>query len=300
MLQISVKEAISRELISPKTPAVYDFQFIKALEKIPWAEWVNTPDGFRIRTQFLEKFDSWIHQSQCNKITGLKDFPVHHLINGTTQTFDESYHMHANKRLRFFRGEYAYHRRVVANWKFIEDAPLTANDYIIISAPFCSTGDVHSEMYKLFNEAQALEVPVIIDCAYFGTSMDFELDVTHPCIESVSFSLSKGLGLGDIRSGIRYSRSNKVSPISQQNDYNHSVLCAAKIGLFMMDEFTADHIPLKFRTAQLEVCQHFEIEPTNVMHLALADESWSEFRIDDKYNRLGIRNLVKIHFQGRL
>jgi hypothetical protein len=291
---------IEKGLINKVTTAIYDYAFIKELKKIPWAEWVDTPEIFRVREQYLERFPAWIASSLLNRIDGLDAFPVRHLINGTTQTFDEAYYIHKERRLRLFRGEYAYHKRVFANWRFLDDGPVEPGDFLIISAPFCSTGEVHPELSRVLDQAERVGAPVLIDCAYFGTSVDLQFNVDHPAVESVSFSLTKGLGLGDIRSGIRFSRRDNLGPISQQNTYNHSVMCASKIGLYMMERFSPDYIPEKYRAAQLEVCTKLGLKAAKVMHIALADSSWPDFIVDDIFYRVGIRNLVKAYYKGEL
>ena len=282
-------------LISEKTNAVYDYGFVKALSAIDMKEWMEKSPPFDCRLDYLSLIDQRIKETKINKIEGLDKFPEHHLINGTTQEFDEAYYRHSGRRLRFFKGEYAYHRRN-NEYTFIEDDIIDSNDYIIISAPFCSTGDVHPQFYTILDTAFTKKVPVIIDCAYFGTCSRFMVNLNHPAIESVSFSLSKGLGLGDIRSGIRYSKINE-GPIKQQNDYNHTVLLAAKIGIHMLERFDFDYIPNRYQKHQINICKQVGITPTKCMHLALGDDSWKDYRIDDTYNRLGIRNLVKYAYK---
>lgn len=290
-----------KSLISKKTNAVYDYEFIKKLSHAPWGNWMQTENTFRIRENYLVKIHDWILSSQLNRIKNLDHFTCRHIINGTTQTFDESYHRHANRRLRIFRGEYAYHRRCFKNWCFIDDEPLDKNDYIILSYPFCSTGDQHPEQTKLFKICVALNIPVILDCAYFGTCHGLTFDFSSPCIESVSFSLSKGIGLGDIRSGIRYSNLDDSFPISQQNSYNHTVLCAAKIGIYMMEHFSPDHIPTKFLESQLSICRDLNIKATPCIHIGLGShDEWPEHVIDEKYYRLGLRDAVKARYKSEI
>jgi hypothetical protein len=289
------------ELINKKTSAVYDFEFIKALRKMPWEKWFESENTFRIRPQYLDMIHHWVLSSKLNQVVGLDRFTQRHLINGTTQTFDESYHRHAEKRLRFFRGEYAYHRRSFANCKFLEDEPLQKNDFVILSYPFCSTGQKHIEFEDLVSRCENLKIPVIVDCAYFGTCHGIHIDLTSPCIESVSFSLSKGIGLGDIRSGIRYSYFDDNFPIAQQNTYDHTVLAAAKIGIYMMEKFSPDFIPDKYLAAQLSVCHELGILATPCMHIALGDsKNWSEYIVDDKFYRIGIRQAVKARFKKQI
>lgn len=291
------KHFLDQELLSTKTFAIFDYDFIKALQKMPLHEWLAVPAPFRCREEYLEFYCHWIQSSRLNSIKGLESFPRRDLINGTTQTFDEAYMKYAHRRLRLFRGEYRYHTRCVPSWQFIEDEPLAINDYVIVSAPFCSTGDVHPQMLELLETCSRLHIPVILDCAYFGTCADFHLDVNHPAIESVSFSLSKGTGMGDVRSGIRFSHLNDNFPICQQNNYNHTVLFAAKVGLYMMQTFSPDFIPERYQSVQKAVCKKLEITPTKCMHLALGDSTWSEFRVDDKYNRIGLRELVRTEYK---
>lgn len=293
------QDKISRmkSLVINRNYSVYDPQFTKALKAIPWGDWHDEPRPFFCREQYLEKFPAWIASSRLNAIRGLDRFRERHLINGTTQTFDEAYFVHKNRRLRVFRGEYPYHRRVARENAFLEDEPLAENDYVIVSAPFSATGELHPKFYELLREAGRLEVPVIVDCAYFGTCLGFELDLNFDCIESVSFSLSKGLGLGDIRSGIRFSNISDDNPICQHNRFNHSVMAAARIGLYMMEKFSPDHVPNRFREIQLEVCREIGVAPSSCMHIALGGPEWSHFRVDDAYNTLGIRELVKARYK---
>ena len=288
------------DFVTQKTQSVYDYEFVKALAKVPMDDWMEQSPPFDCRKEYLETIHKLILSSKLNSVSGLERFPIKHLINGTTQSFDEFYHRYHNRRLRIFRGEYAYHKRVNPNFVFIEDEPLKTGDTIIISNPFCSLGDTHPQYNWVLDKALELSLPVEIDCAYFGTCHSLNLDLTHQAISAVSFSLTKGFGLGDIRSGIRFSFYDDDMPIAQQNNYDHSVLLAAKIGLYMMEQFDFDHIPSKFREAQESACAELQISPTKCMHLALGDERWDDYKVDNAYNRLGIRELVKKRFQGKI
>jgi hypothetical protein len=287
--------------VTSKTQAVYDYQFVLRLKEAPINDWMSHSPPFSCKDEYIEKIDNLIHESKLNNVTGLSRFTSKHLINGTTQSFDESYHRYSRRRLRIFRGEYAYHKRVNSDFIYLEDEPLKKNDFIIISFPFCSTGDKHILMDEILNMAKRMNIPVEIDCAYFGTCHGIDFDFSHEAIKAVSFSLSKGMGMGDIRSGIRYSFYKDDFPIAQQNNYNHTVLFAAKMGIHMMDKFNFDYIPNTYLKSQVSVCKELGIQPTKCMHLAIGDsDNFSNFLIDDKYYRLGIREAVKKRNQGRL
>lgn len=292
-----------KSLITNRTEAVYDFEYVKALRDIPWKEWFEQETRpFDCQDEYLAFFPQWIASSQKNKFEGLEIFPFRCLINGTTQCFDEAYLRYKEKRLRIFRGEYAYHKRICTDFVFIEDEPLKENDWIIVSTPFCSTGDVHPEFYNLLDSAHHLKVPVIVDCAYFGTCTGVTADLSHPAIFEVCFSLTKGLGLGDIRSGIRFSKISDSYPVAQQNKFKHNVLMAARIGLYMMKKFGPDHISDKFLIHQQSVCKDLSLTPTACMHIGLGKkEEWpNEFLIDNKYCRIGLKQAVKSRYQGKV
>lgn len=291
----------SQNLVGKKTNAVFDPAFTKALKQVPWAEWLEKSPPFDCRKEYLQTLHEWIQASRLNSVRGLERFSERDLTIGTTQSFDEFYYRYADRRLRFFRGEYAYHRRIVKTWSFLEDAPLSDRDYLIISWPFCSTGAKHPRMDEILHQARQLRIPVLIDGAYFGTCQGLDFDFAHPAIEAVCFSISKSLGLGDIRSGIRYSFYTDDLPIRQQNRFNHTILADAKIGLYMMEKFSADYIPMQYREAQESVCREARLSPTPCMHLALGEESiWSDYKIDETYNRVGIRELVKARKKNKI
>lgn len=287
-----------KNLLTKKTHAIYDYKFQLALSDIPWKDWLSVPDYFRCRDEYLETFHNWIMSSQLNRFEGLERFSRRDIIVGTTQTFDEDYYRYRDRSLRVFRGEYAYHSRIVKDCRFLDDSPLERNDWLIISAPFCSTGGVHPLFYETLKRATELEVPVIVDCAYFGTCYDIDVDLDFECIKSVSFSLSKSLGMGNMRTGIRYSDYDDSLPIRQQNDYQHLVLSNAKIGIYMMKNFSPDFIPSKYMLSQKELCFALDLTPTNCVHLAHDNRKDREWLIDDKYYRVGIREAVKQYYKN--
>ena len=301
-MKLDKQDLIARDLVSQKTNAVYDNKFNKVLKDIPWVKWyTEESDPLHCRLAYIDMYKQYLSNMKLNTIHGLDRFKQHHLINGTTQTFDECYHRHATRRLRLYKGEYAYHKRIITNFVFIEDAPIELGDYVIVSIPHCTTGDVPDGFYELLDDCYDKSVPVIVDCAYIGTSYGVEFSVNHPAIESVSFSLTKGTGTGRIRSGVRYSNINDDYPISQQNKYDHIVGGAARVGMWVMQNLESpDFIPALYREHQLTACADAGLTPTPCMHVALADSSWNDFSIDGKYYRVGIRALVKARKQGQI
>lgn len=292
---------ISEGMVSNKTNAVYDAKFWHLFKTIPWQDWFSGDgDPLYCRKQYIDTYQWYLGNMKLNKISGLDRFKQRHLINGTTQTFDEAYHRYSHRRLRIYRGEYAYHKRVVPGFVYIEDEPIRRGDYVIVSVPHCTTGDVPVGFYDMLDACAAVSVPVIVDCAYIGTSVDVNFSVDHKAIESVSFSLTKGTGTGHIRSGVRYSDIEDDMPIAQQNHWNHTVLGAAKVGIWFMENLeTPDFIADRYRESQLTACADAGLVPTKCMHVAIGGDEWGDFNVDG-YNRVGIRNLVKARKNGSI
>lgn len=273
-------------LITPtKHPALYDYAFQKSLATAPWNTWLSNGPYFDIYDEYINTIEKWILSSKLNSITGLGNFSYKDVIVGTTQTFDEGYFTHANRRLRVFNNEYGYHKRNFKNVKNLDDSgayvPLDANDWVIVSLPFSGNGNYAPYFKEMLTDAEEKQVPVIIDCAWFGTCRDIHLELNSKAIESVSFSLSKGIGLGYMRTGIRYSNLQS-GPIRQQNDYKHLVFSNMQLALHQMSNFTPDYVQEKYFASYKQVCYNLGLAETNCIHVA---------KYDDKL--VGIRNLVK-------
>lgn len=303
-----INDLIKQGLLSTNHASIYDYAFQTNLRDAPWSEWLDQPGYFKCKDEYLRTIHDWINSTRLNSISGLNKFKYRDLIVGTTQTFDEAYHEYASKKLRTFRGEYAYHSRIFKNNSFLDSlngdyVRLEKNEWVIISLPFCGNGITHKHMNKMLDDALENNIPVIIDCAWFGTCRDMLFDFSHPSIVSVSFSLSKGIGLGNMRSGIRYSNNkNRNLPIAQQNLYNHLVLVSAQLGIHQMNAFSPDFIPNKYHDAYQHMCKKIDLIPTNCLHIAMAleDNIWDQFLIDRIYKKVGVRNLVKEVYKGNI
>jgi len=301
-------------LFTNKHHAIYDVNFQKSLQEMPWQQYLKNSGYWECKEEFLERIHNWIMSTELNTINGLDRFKNRHIIIGTTQAFDEAYWRYRTRRLRTYRGEYHYHKRILNSlydkWGFIDtkypdddiEEPIAENDWVIISMPFCGNGNVAPFLTETLDDCLEKNVPVLIDCAWFGTCYDINIDVNHPAIKEVCFSLSKGIGMGHSRVGIRYSNYND-GQVSVTNDYNHLPFILPKIGIHQMNNFACDFIPSKYLIWYKEICNEFDLVKTKCMHIALGPREWPwlrEFQDDDKYIRIGIREALKAKRQGRL
>lgn len=235
-----------------------------------------------IQAEYLSFLPKWIMSSKLNSVSGLDGFPFRRLIGGITQAFDDFFIRHHDRVFKFLRGEYPYLSKYVRHWDFLDD--LTRKDAVVMSAPFSATGNMHPRFYEVLRIAENLDIPVLIDCAFFGITRNLDLRLNYRCIEAVCFSLSKAFGAGCFRSGIEFSKQNG-GPASIQNEWIYVQLLSAKIGMETARVFSPDYITDEYMALQGEICTRFDLSPSDTVVFGLGDERFSYFDVDGIANR---------------
>jgi hypothetical protein len=257
-----------------------------------------------LETEFLETYRSWIQASQLNRFSGLGEdvYPFAAYVHGTSQAFDHFFRKIGSKRIRFFKGEFAYHKVYcgdVLKWAFLEDAPLDHGDAVIVSVPFSDTGGLHEKMAEVLNQSLALGIPVMIDAAYVGISQGIEFDFSHPAIDTVTSSLSKTFtGAAHLRTGIRFHRTFCNDPIDFFNSVGMFARLGAKLGTRLMRRFDCDYIPKKYRSAQLMVCQDLALIPSQSVLFGFGDARYAALNRGGLPNRVCISSLLPGAYRG--
>jgi hypothetical protein len=272
---------------------IIDEQVLDAIKHLPFETYfkINEPRtlSMGIRDAFLYAFKDWIASSKLNRIDGLECFPTRRLTAGVTQSFDDFFLRHCNRRIRVLRGEYPYVRHVVGKWEFMGDLSekddLTESDAVIISAPFSGTGEIHPDFEEVLECCEKKKIPTLVDCAFFGICRGLSIRVDRPNVESVCFSLSKAFASGSFRSGIEFSRIASGS-VWVQNDWVYLQLLNAQIGLDLMSRFSPDYIFNKYRGVQEAICEVHKLRPSETVIFGIDENRrHEEFSIDDVFVR---------------
>lgn len=220
---------------------------------------------------FLEHYHNWIHSTQLNDISGLESFPSQQFSQGTTESFDKFYIAHHNRTFRCYRGEYLYHQLTwnAANmsWSYLDDAPLSGCDAVVLSWPFADTGN-QKHTTDLLDQCAGLGVPVLIDCAFFGICAEHNFDFSHPAITDVCFSLSKSFPVSGLRVGMRYSK-NITDGLNVYGRTQYVNKLAAAVATELFEHQSPDDLYLKYRNQQLAWCQQYELEPSQCVTFGL-------------------------------
>jgi hypothetical protein len=219
-----------------------------------------------VYANFKKETTNWLFSSELNRLTGFDIFNRVDIITGCTQFIDTEYLKYTPQ---FIKGDYRYHERLGNNGTF--PGLLKEHVPLIVAMPFPSTGAVHSQMVEILDECLDKEIPVHIDGAWLTCCKDIDFDVSHPAIQSVGISLSKGLGLGWNRIGLRWTRQIATDAVIIMNDFNMNNRALAMIGLHFIRNLPPDYLWNKHSDNYYKVCNDFDLVPTKSIYLALKD-----------------------------
>jgi len=241
---------------------------------------------------FIEEIDKWIRSHKYAVYKNLDVFDRRDVILGTTHQLDELHWLYKG-RIAVYKGEYKYHRRLTDfNVKQVSYfTELDSNDVLICSYPSCITAGEIDGFIDTLDYCNNNNIPVHIDGAWLGQCRNFEFDVSHPAIQSVSVSLSKALAMGSNRIGIRYSRNTTPGPISIMNDFRYVNTSDMWIGVSMMQTFGADYWWKNYSKEYSKVCSDFNLEEADSIHIG-----WYE--VDNYINPFGIRTPLRMLIDG--
>lgn len=219
----------------------------------------------KVYENFKHEATNWIFNSKLNCLTGIDAFNRVDIINGCTQFIDNLY---MQGPLQTLRGDYKYHERL--NLSYIKDVGSLIPDVpLIIAMPFPQIGALHVDIEEILDESITKRITVHIDGAWISCCRDLHFGLDHPAIQSVGISLSKGLGLGWNRIGLRWTRQFSQDSVTIMNDFGMNNRALAMIGLHFVKNFPVDYLWDTHGDRYYKVCNDFELTPTKSIYLAL-------------------------------
>jgi len=222
----------------------------------------------QVYINFKKEMTAWLFASKLNNITGFDKFDRVDIINGCTQFIDAIY---MQGPVQTLKGDYRYHARLNPNLVYSIPGYLRRDLPLIIAMPFPGTGAVYDQMTEILDECLDKEIPVHIDGAWITCCRDIVFDVGHPAIRSVGISLSKGLGLGWNRVGLRWTKSQDPDAVTIMNDFNMNLRAPAMIGLHFLRNLLPDYLWNTYGDTYYKICKDFDLTPTKSIYLALKD-----------------------------
>jgi len=268
--------------------AINDLEVINSLE----LDFSHLAD-IDVNRRFCDTYLTWIKSHTGHTIIGLDNFKFNVYSHGTSEAFDKFYMKNLKRRFRIFKSEYLYHqlawRNSNLNWSYIDDESLNSNDAVIISLPFADTGDKHSKMELILDECDKLNIPVLVDCAYFSISSGIEFNFDRSCITDITFSLSKTFPVAHARIGMRLTKIDDDDTLFVYQKANYQNRLGASLGLNLINKFSPDYIVDKYRKKQHILCKLANVRPSQTVIFGIATDLWNE------YNRGGLTNRLSFH-----
>jgi hypothetical protein len=220
----------------------------------------------KVYTDFKKEASDWFFNSRLNNISGFDSFNRLDISLGCTQFIDSIY---MKGKVQTLKGDYRYHQRLDPDIAYSVPGYLIPNRPLIIAMPFPSTGDKHEQMENILNECLDKQIAVHIDGAWYSCCRDINFDFNNDAIRSVGFSLSKGLGLGWNRVGLRWTKDTTPDAITLMNDFKMNLRAVSMIGLYFIRNFPSDYLWTTYGEIYYTVCKDFDLTPTKSIHLAL-------------------------------
>lgn len=219
-----------------------------------------------VYVDFKATMSDWLENSKLNNITGLDTFDRIDIMQGCTQYIDSIY---MQGEVQVLKGDYKYHHRL-GNWGRTVGS-LSPKIPLVIAMPFPSNGAVHNQMTEILDEAQDKGIGVHVDGAWLTCCRGINFDLSHPSIHSVGISLSKGLGLGWNRVGLRWTKNTQPDSISIMNDFHMLLRAPVMIANHFLSNFESDYLWNTHGDNYFKICQDFNLTPTPAIHIAMRD-----------------------------
>jgi len=218
---------------------------------------------------FKSEYHNWIHSSN-QKVLGLpKEFYV---SAGITDIFNQTYALY--NTIGIFSGEYGYHSNVISNRVTYD---LSNADVIVISHPFSADGNCS---HHRITEADKFNIPIIIDCAFFGACGNINFDFRkYENIHSICFSLSKAFGTGLQRVGLLYTKDKY--PMTIYDQWKYPFTASAIFHYKLIKNYGPDYIYNKYRQRQLKICRSLDLIPSDTVLFGIDTNN----KYGDKYKR---------------
>lgn len=255
-----------------------------------------------IQSEFIENFYNWIDSSKLNNLQGLNLFTNRKICAGTTQAFDHFYWQHKDKKIRMYSGEFMYHSAVLKHGGRIGDLsrPIHTGDAVIISVPFSDYGRQHPRLNSILDQCDEMNIPVLLDFAYYPCSKNINVDLSRECIKTITFSISKAFyGAEFLRVGMRLQKKDIDDGIDVFNSVEMVNRVSLSIANSLINKYSIDHNWNTYEDVYLEVCEENNLKPTDCIMFGLGGEEYADYNRGTEVNRVCISELIGEKINGR-
>jgi len=222
-----------------------------------------TPD-FNGRYTYETDIKSWL-----SPVIDLKKFYVYPM-NGITGAID----WWVSRERRGIK-------KAVGDYEWIDT---TGDQVLYMTSPSSIDGN-HAEI--------PTNIPVVLDIAYVGSAYPQRIELPNN-VEKVFFSLSKSYGINNVRTGWYFTKrpDYKLHKLVYEAKYYNRY--ANQVSEIIIKNFNLTYAYNKLKVYQQQVCQKYDLQPSECMWIANSTKSkYINYIRAGKTARLCITNLIK-------
>lgn len=213
---------------------------------------------------FVPVADEWFKSTRLNNIQGWDSLPCVDFTQGCTH-YIESTAGALGWKIQVLPDDYSVYAYMGINPT--QPGELEPGVPLMISLPQWRYVDLRSDWESVLSECESKSIDIHIDMAWLTVARDVEIDLAHPCIQSVAMSISKYASDWN-RCGLRWSKQRRMDSITLLNHYYPGTqINSASAGYFMIDSIPRDYLWNTYADAHYEICKNLDVTPSKIVHV---------------------------------
>lgn len=212
------------------------------------------------------KAGEWFRSSRRNSILGIDKFTKLDIIYGCTDYINNF--IMKEKNYQIIEQDYSYYKLFGKNESKLGN--LIANVPVIVSLPNWYYGNTRPDWSDFLKECEAKKISIHLDAAWFTATKGMELNLDHPNIKTVAFSISK-TGFPWNKFGIRFAKQKTIDSITVRNANGWVNRNTTNCADFILDNIHVDHAWDCHEQNYNHVCEKLSLTKTNFIHVAKRD-----------------------------
>lgn len=201
-----------------------------------------------------------LYREWIKDIVDLKDFKYCYFVNGVTDAINQ-WVATEDRPWQFRDGDYEYANMISGKGNKVKYTNST--DVLYVSNPSCATGN--------FIELSDLPNPIILDCAYLGSTEKRKMYIPKTT-EQIWFSFSKGWGLIGQRAGLVFTKEphKSLDPMKRVEAWNYT---SVEVAIAIVQNYDIDTVYSLYKPVQRRLCKEYNLEPSDCFFIANSKNS---------------------------
>ncbi len=230
-------------------------------------DWFNSINNKIVSVEDVRnKAKEWFLDSKLNAVMHTKNLKVD-LTYGCTDFINNF--ISRGKPYQVLDNEYSYYS--LFGMKATPVAQLQSNSTVLVSLPNYDFGNKRPDWDDLTKACESKNIDIHIDAAWYTATKNYGIDLSHPNIKSIAFSVTKS-GFEWNKFGIRLSKQKTIDPITVRNHnaswINQNVINCAN---YIFDNIHVDYAWTTHVNNYNKICDTLGLEKTNFIHVAKQD-----------------------------